>query len=60
MEVKKAVTPLKLKANQENSKKSTGPNTPAGKAIVRRNALKHGLTARRLMFAPDGQPIDNG
>ncbi len=60
MKVKKTVTPLKLQANQENSKKSTGPNTPTGKANVRRNALKHGLTARRLMFASDGQPIDNG
>jgi hypothetical protein len=60
MKVKKTVTPLKLQANQENSKKSTGPNTATGKANVRRNALKHGLTARRLMFASDGQPIDSG
>ena len=60
MKVKKTVTSLKLQATQENSKKSTVPNTPTGKANVRRNALKHGLTAGRLMFASDGQPIDNG
>jgi len=60
MKVKKTVTPLKLQANQENSKQSTGPKTPKGKSYVRRNALKHGLTARRLMFGSDGQPIDNG
>jgi hypothetical protein len=60
MKVKKTVTPLKLQANQENAKQSTGPKTPKGKSHVRRNALKHGLTARRLMFAQDGRPIDNG
>jgi hypothetical protein len=60
MKVKKTVTPLKLQANQENAKQSTGPKTPKGKSYVRRNAMKHGLTARRLMFGDDGQPIDNG
>lgn len=60
MKVKKTVTPLKLQANQDNAKQSTGPKTPKGKSFVRRNALKHGLTASRLMFTHDGQPIDNG
>ncbi len=51
MKVKKTVTPMKLQANQKNSKKSAGPNTPTGKANVRRNALKHGLTADFVMPA---------
>jgi hypothetical protein len=34
------------RANQDNSKKSTGPRTPQGKQRSSRNALKHGLTAR--------------
>jgi hypothetical protein len=36
---------LRLKANRENAKKSTGPRTPRGKAHSRRNSLKHGLSA---------------
>src|SRR5437762_14275189 len=39
----------KLKANRENSKKSTGPKTLRGKAYSRRNALKHSLFTRQVM-----------
>jgi hypothetical protein len=35
-----------LAANRENSKHSTGPKTPEGKAISSQNATKHGLLAR--------------
>ena len=39
-------------ANRRNAKASTGPNTVAGKARTRRNALSHGLAA--------GLPSDPG
>lgn len=38
-------------ANKANSKKSTGAATPAGKAAVAKNALKHGLLSQRLILA---------
>jgi hypothetical protein len=40
----------KVEANRQNAQKSTGPKTGAGKEIVSRNALKHGLLAKGLMF----------
>jgi hypothetical protein len=36
-------TKAQTKANKENSKKSTGPKTPKGKATASQNAVKHGL-----------------
>ncbi len=36
-------------ANRRNALKSTGPKTVDGKAAVARNALQHGLTARRIV-----------
>ena len=35
--------------NRGNAQKSTGPRTEAGKSIARANALKHGLSSRRLL-----------
>ena len=43
-------SPEKLAANRENAKKSTGPRTDAGKAISRRNGLKHGLTGAGIVI----------
>jgi hypothetical protein len=34
-----------ITANRRNAKRSTGPNTEAGKSTSRLNALKHGMTA---------------
>lgn len=34
-----------VKRNRRNARRSTGPRTPAGKAISRRNSLRHGLCA---------------
>ncbi len=41
-------TPALLAANRANSKKSTGPRSPQGKARVALNALQHGRYAVRL------------
>jgi len=38
----------KLIANRRNALRSTGPRTHAGKLLVRRNAIKHGLTAEEF------------
>ena len=35
----------KIAANRNNAKKSTGPRSSAGRAVSRRNALRHGLAA---------------
>jgi hypothetical protein len=39
-------------ANRANARHSTGPKTPEGKAVVRLNAVKHGLLARDAVL-PD-------
>ncbi|HEX5078001.1 MAG TPA: hypothetical protein VFV80_02545 [Geminicoccaceae bacterium] len=40
-------------ASRRNGAKSRGPRTAAGRARVARNALKHGLCARRLVLLED-------
>jgi hypothetical protein len=39
-------------ANRQNAQKSTGPKTPAGKAVVVLNAMKHRLLSRHV-YLPD-------
>jgi hypothetical protein len=34
-----------IDANRRNAQRSTGPNTPEGKAAIKFNSLKHGMTA---------------
>lgn len=46
-------TERQLRANRQNALKSTGPRTLEGKAASRRNAMRHGLTARHLVL--DGE-----
>jgi hypothetical protein len=53
-----AISPRKLAANQENARRSTGPQTPEGKARVRHNALKHGLLAKEVIV-PVGDEQEN-
>ena len=43
----------KLAANRENAQKSRGPVTDAGKAAVRLNAFKTGLTGVTVVFPGD-------
>lgn len=40
----------KIESNRENAQKSTGPKSAAGKAVVSRNALTHGLLSRQLII----------
>ncbi|MBU2533383.1 MAG: hypothetical protein KKB37_11625 [Alphaproteobacteria bacterium] len=46
----KVASRKQIDANRLNAQKSTGPRTPAGKALSRANACKHGLTAERVLL----------
>ena len=50
-------TQAQLDANRANAQKSTGPRTPEGRAAVRQNALKHGLTSMSPV-APGENPAE--
>lgn len=43
-------TQKQIKANRQNSKKSTGPKTDEGKKAVSQNAIKHGLFAESIIY----------
>jgi len=45
-------TEAQTNANRQNSRKSTGPRTEAGKNIARFNALRHGLTGHIFAVIP--------
>ncbi len=45
-----------IDANRRNAARSTGPKSPEGKAIVSRNATRHGLTSSRAIILPDEDP----
>lgn len=46
-------TQKQIEANRKNAQKSTGPQTPEGRAAVRLNSVKHGLCAKTLVL--DGE-----
>jgi hypothetical protein len=43
-------TTAQIKANRQNSQKSTGPRSAEGKAAVSKNAIKHGLFASEAVI----------
>ena len=45
----------RILANRANARKSTGPRTPEGKAISRRNSLKHGMTGEGIVLPIEDQ-----
>ncbi len=47
-------TEAQLAANRLTAMKSTGPRTPAGKAMVGHNAMKHGLLSRESLAKASG------
>jgi len=46
-DVEKMATEKQIAANRRNALKSTGPKTEAGRQIVSRNAITHGLSAAK-------------
>ncbi len=42
-------------ANRQNAQKSTGPRTPAGKAAVALNGIKHGLLSRESLIKGESE-----
>jgi hypothetical protein len=47
------ISTARIEANRQNAQRSTGPRTAEGKARSALNALKHGLTAQRLLLADE-------
>lgn len=51
------VSERQLIANQQNALRSTGPQSDTGKAIVSRNAIKHGLFSKEIIVAENEREI---
>jgi hypothetical protein len=53
-------TQKQLRANRANATKSTGPRTPEGKSVSRRNAFTHGAYAERsTLLEEEREAYDN-
>jgi hypothetical protein len=50
-------TAAQITANQLNAQASTGPRTEAGKRTVSRNALAHGLAAKKFFLSEADKPV---
>ena len=48
-------TEKQFEANRLNAQKSTGPKTPEGRAAVRLNGVKHGLTAETIVLKGESE-----
>src|SRR3982074_1281046 len=44
-----------FEANRQTPQKSTGPKTPEGRAAVRLNGVKHGLTAETIVLKGESE-----
>lgn len=53
MTEKPTTSDRKLAANRLNAQRSTGPKSAGGKRAAALNAIRHGLTARTVLDAPD-------
>lgn len=47
--MRQTATKAQIAANQNNSQKSTGPKTAAGRGVSKLNALQHGILAREVV-----------
>jgi hypothetical protein len=50
-------TPAQIASNQANAQHATGPRTDAGKQTVSRNAVSHGLAAKKFFLSEADKPI---
>jgi hypothetical protein len=48
-----AATARQIQANRINALRSTGPTSPAGKTVVARNAVRHGILGSSLLLADE-------
>src|ERR1700687_3085758 len=48
-------TEKQIEANRLNAQKSTGPKTPEGRAAVRLNGVRHGLTAETIVLKGESE-----
>ena len=46
----------RINANRRNARRSSGPRTPAGKAVTRLNSLTHGAFAKELLLPDEDAP----
>ena len=47
--MRKTMSPKQIAANRRNAQKSTGPQTPAGRAVSKMNAVKHGILSKDVL-----------
>jgi len=58
MKHKKTVNDAVRAANRANAQSSTGPRTEKGKSTTSRNALRHGILAKRVVFSTDEERVE--
>jgi hypothetical protein len=49
--MRKTMSLKQIAANRRNAQKSTGPQTPAGRAVSKMNALKHGILSKEAVVS---------